>query len=416
MSDIKKIPLKDLKLGMYVTEIEGKKKGMKVKAGGRVRAQELIEKMKSQKIKFVYVDFELDEPSQRGEQSSKIEPKIIQKDEVKELPTEQPATKTPLKSQIKKTSMEQEINRAEVLFDEAKALQEKLFDSAMKDEQIDLDVLEDATSNIISSIFRNPDALLFMTRLKNIDNYLFEHAINSNILMTAFASYLEYEEGLIHEMAIGSFMHDIGKILIPKAVLNKEEKLNDKEYAQMLKHVDYSKKILEGIPGISPVSIDIVAVHHERLDGSGYPDGLKGDDVPTWGRMIAIVDTYDAITAERRYQTAKTSVDAFRVLMASPEKYDNELVQQFIKCVGVYPIGSIVKLKSGKLCMVYRANENEPLKPIVVSFYNVNQRHYSEVRKLDLSKSNEEIEMNVKSEDFDIPLNRDLLQSLFSGV
>ena len=410
MSDIRKLPLSELQLGMYVTEIVSEKSGVTIKAGGKVSKQAIIDKMRAQKVSYVFVDYELSD--------LKKEPPVeavkqVAKQEVTE-PQPEPEPKVPKKENAKPSSMAKELDKAEVLFSEAKQLQEKLFDSAMKDEAIDLEAVEGATNEIMESIFRNPDALLFMTRLKDRDAYLFEHAINTSILMTAFASYLEYDESLIQEMAVGAFMLDIGKTLIPKKILNKSGKLTDEEFAQVRKHVEYSRRIIENIPGVSPVSVDVAAVHHERLDASGYPEGLQGDEIPTWGRMIAIVDTYDAMTTNRRYQGASPSIKAFRTMMEAPHLFDNELVQQFIKCVGIYPVGSLVKLKSGRIGMVYKSNDNNPLKPVIVTFYNLNQRHHTEVRKIDLAKStSEEIEMNVKAEDINIEMNRGLVESLF---
>ena len=411
MPDIRKLPIEELQLGMHVTEIESKKSGVTVKAGGKVSKQAIIDKMKAQQVAFVYVDFDRsDHIKEKPQVEAPVKP-------AEEKPVAEPQSKIPKKQDAKLQPMEKELDRAEALFGEAKVLQEKMFESAMKDETIDLEQVEGATNDIMASIFRNPDALLFMTRMKDRDAYLFEHAINTSILMTAFASYLDYDEKLIQEMAIGAFMLDIGKTLIPKSILNKAEKLTAEEFKQVQKHVEYSKKIIEGIPGVSPVSIDVAATHHERLDASGYPEGLKGDEIPTWGRMIAIVDTYDAMTTNRKYQGACPSIKAFRTMLEAPNLFDNELVQQFIKCVGVYPVGSLVKLKSGRIGMVYQSNDENPLKPVVVTFYNINQKHHTEVKKLDLEKfPNEEIEMSIKAEDINLAMNRELVESLFASV
>lgn len=412
MPDIRKLPIEELQIGMHVTEILSQRSGVKVKAGGKVSKKAIIDKMKAQQVAFVYVDFD---KSDHIEATSV--PSAPASEPVVSEPEPPPESAIPQKQDAKPQSMDKELDQAEALFGEAKELQEKLFESAMKDEAIDLEVVEGATNDIMASIFRNPDALLFMTRMKDKDAYLFEHAINTSILMTAFATYLEYDEKLIQEMAVGAFMLDIGKTLIPKSILNKSEKLTSKEYKQVQKHVEYSKKIIEGIPGVSPVSVDVAATHHERLDASGYPDGLKDEEIPTWGRMIAIVDTYDAMTTNRKYQGACPSIKAFRTMLEAPNLFDNELVQQFIKCVGVYPVGSLIKLKSGRIGMVYQSNEKSPLRPVVVTFYNINQKHHTEVKKIDLEKfPNEEIEMSVKAEDINLAMNRELVESLFASV
>jgi len=306
------------------------------------------------------------------------------------------------------------LNSASLLFGEAKELQEKLFSSALSNDPIDIEKVEQSVDGIMTSVFRNQDALLLLSRLKDKDAYLFEHAINCCILMTTFATYLEYDEGLIHEVAVGSFMHDIGKVLIPKSILNKPGKLTDEEFEQMEKHAAYSQSILEKIPGISAVSVDIAANHHEQMDSYGYPNQLKGDELTTWGCMMSIVDTYDAMTSDKCYRDACTPMEAFKAMLNDPTHYDQQLVQQFIKCLGIFPLGAMVKLKSGRLGMVYKVNSNSPMKPVVVTFYSINQRQHTELKYIDLSRSeNDEIEVCVKPEDFDIQLNRELIDSLF---
>jgi len=405
MSDIQKLSIQELELGMYVVEIEKGSDSVRLKAGGKLIKNATIERMRQQNVSAIYVDFSRSDDT-RYQSRVKNERKVSRDNKV-----------VPLRANTVQTSFKQEMETAEPIFEEAKELQQKLFDVVLKQHTIDLESVEEATSDIMQSMFRNPDALLLLTRLKNKGAYLFEHAVNSSILMTAFATHLEYDERLIHEIAIGSFMHDIGKILVPKSILDKPGKLTDEEFTKMKKHVDYSNKILEGLPSISPVSLDIVSAHHERLDHSGYPCGLRDEELTTWGRMIAIVDTYDAMTADRCYKKASMPIDAFKTMMNEPEHYDNELVQRFIKIVGIYPVGSLVKLKSGALAMVHKTNKEKPLKPLVASFYNCIQEQKTKIKFIDLAKiSNEEIDTEIDSDEFDISQNPQLFSHLFQDA
>jgi len=397
MADIQKIPLNQVKLGMYITEIEGATRQLKVKMGGRIKKQQHLEKMKIQQVKYVYVDFD------RNDLDLQISPSINKTAEKK------PKEVTQLNSE--------DISNASSLYDEAKAIQEKLLNSVSKKKVVDYEIVQASSKQIIDSVFQDSDALLLISNLKNVDNYHFEQAINSCILMTTFAIFLGFEKKVVNDVAIGAFMHDLGISRISPKILNKPGSLNEQEFEEVKKHVGYVREIMENSPQMSDISVDIVANHHERLDGSGYPNGLDGDKLDIYARMMAIVDTFNAMTSDRHHQKSCSQLKAFNAMLDKPEHYDQKLVQKFIKCLGIYPVGSLVKLKSGRIGIVYRANRKEPLKPKVISFYSLNQRHYTEAKMINLAKSStEEIEMSVQAEEIDISMNRGLLEILFSQV
>lgn len=397
MADIQKIALNQVKLGMYITEIESASGQLKVKMGGRIRKQQHLEKMKNQQVKYVYVDFDRNEV------------------DLQASPTANKAAEK--KSRKVSQSNAEEISIATNLYDEAKAIQEKLLSSVSKKKVVDYEMVQASSKQIIDSVFQNSDTLLLISNLKNVDNYHFEQAINSCILMTTFAIFLGFEKSVVNDVAIGAFMHDLGISRISPKILNKPGSLNKKEFDEIKKHVGYGTEIIEESPQMSEISVDIVANHHERLDGSGYPNGLDGDKLDIYARMMAIVDTFNAMTSDRYHQQACTQLKAFNTMLDKPEHYDQTLVQKFIKCLGIYPVGSLVKLKSGRIGIVYRANRKEPLKPKVISFYSLNQRHYTEAKIINLAKSSsEEIEMSIQAEEIDIPMNRNLLEILFAQV
>ena len=397
MTDIRKVPLDDVKLGMYIAEIEGATNHLRVKMGGKIKKQQHLEKMKDQQVKYVYVDFDRNEIDLQHFPSAKKAPKAQSK-------------------QISKSNSEN-ISIATKLYDEAKAIQEKLLSSVSKKKVVDYEMVQSSSKQIIDSVFQDSDALLLISNLKNVDNYHFEQAINSCILMTTFAIFLKFEKAVINDVAIGAFMHDLGISRISPKILNKPGSLNKKEFDEVKKHVDYGKEIIGKSQQMSDISVDIVANHHERLDGSGYPNGLNGDQLDIYTRMMAIVDTFSAMTSNRHHQKACSQLKAFNAMLDKPEHYDRELVQKFIKCLGIYPVGSLVKLKSGRIGIVYRSNRKEPLKPKVISFYSLNQRHYTEAKIINLAKlPAEEIEMSVQADEIDIPMNRSLLEILFSQI
>lgn len=254
------------------------------------------------------------------------------------------------------------------MYTEAKSLQHLAFESIKANRKIEIGPFEDVAQGFIDSIFRNQDALACMTRIREKDAYLLEHSINVSVLMTIFAKHLHLEPEVIHQLATGALLHDIGKIKIQDEVLNKPGKFTEDEFNLMKNHALYSKEILEEA-GLSGLAVDIAAYHHERLDGKGYPFALSADQIPQHVRMIAIVDVYDALTAKRVYKDGMNPIQAFKIIKDdSPASFDTELVNQFIKCIGIYPIGTLVKLKSQKLGIVTRSNFQNPLQPWVKVF------------------------------------------------
>ena len=173
-----------------------------------------------------------------------------------------------------------------------------------------------------------------------------------------------------------------------------------------------SLKLLEPIDGIDEVSRTLIKQHHERLDGSGYPDGLRGEQISQYGRMIAIVDTYDSLTTTRPYREAFKPADALKKMRDEELGLDKELVNKFIGCIGAHPIGSLVKLASGRLAMVMRLNHLHPLSPVVMIFYDLTTKK-DEVVRLDLSQVEDEIIGSVSPDDFGIRLSGFLRQSFF---
>ena len=172
-----------------------------------------------------------------------------------------------------------------------------------------------------------------MSRFQTKDSYLIEHSLNVSILMSVFAKHLGFDKRLIQELALGAFLHDIGKILLPNDILNKLTPFNAKEENIIRSHVALGLKILEDSPSVSHMAMKMIREHHERVDGSGYPKKLKGDEISKYGRMIAIIDSYDAMTSDRAYKKSVPPIKAFKTLISSPECYDEELVENFIQCM-----------------------------------------------------------------------------------
>ncbi|MEM9103324.1 MAG: HD-GYP domain-containing protein [Pseudomonadota bacterium] len=389
----KNIHVNDLSPGMFVIRISRQQTSVGVNNEGWVRTQKSIQRLIDLGIEEVVIDTDktLEDTSSDIKQESEI------------------------KLSKPSRSLDEDIEKVYNIYNNAKSLQNKIFSDLAKNQTIDLKAVQDTTSGIVDTIFTSKDAMLFASQIRSKDEYLFQHSLNVSILMTVFAKHLGFERETIEHLATGAFLHDVGKIKIPDEILNKPGALTEEEFNIMKSHVHHSVDALKDIEGLNPICKDVVAHHHERLDGEGYPYNLKGDELSEYARMINIVDVYDALTADRCYKNAILPSKALKFLMkGSNHLYDGELVQHFVKCIGLYPVGTLVKLRSGKVGVVVKTNDDYPLKPLVKLFYSSKEKHFTAVKEVDLSASHarDSIECSVKPDEFKINLKKFFEQML----
>jgi putative nucleotidyltransferase with HDIG domain len=392
-SSTQRITVNQLEPGMYVLSVRIKGKAVSVKSEGYISSKESIQKLIKAGITHLTVD-----PSKQ-KQAEKID-KILPEINEKITPTKSKKTSNGI-------SFDQEMTKASKLYDGAKSLQHKILNSLTEHKTINVLEARESTDAIVDSIFRNQDALVCMTRLRIKDEYLVEHSLNVSILMTLFAKHLAFDREIIEQLALGAFLHDIGKVLVPPEILHKPGKLSPQEYEVMKSHVNLGMEVLKQSPDLPKIVIEIVQQHHERLDGKGYPNQLNEQQITQYGRMIAIVDSYDAMTADRAYKAGMHPIKAFKILMKeAPNGYDNSLVEQFINCLGIYPIGTLVKLTSGKLGLISRLNKSRPLQPFIRVFYNTRLNQAIAMEELDLSqaKHKDQIDCCIKPAEFNLNL------------
>ena len=370
---------------MYVAGIVEQQGNMRIKSQGKVTSRKVIRRLREQGILQLTIDLSRAFAPEEEEIEEELAPAT----------TDEPQVEFDL-----------EVTRAKKLHDKGKGLQKRLMDSVVKGLPMDISIPEEFTSQLVGSIDRNPNALMCLTKIREKDSYLLEHSLNVAILLANFAKNMGLSEDEVQELAFSGFLHDIGKIRIPDEILHKPGRLTDQEMVVMRDHVYYGVRTLEQM-GIPERIIKTMSEHHERLDGYGYPDGARGDEISPFGRMIAIVDTYDAITADRCYKPGMPSQKALKILLKdSPDKFDRDLVQRFIRCVGIYPVGSLVKLNNEQIAMVELQREDKPLKPVVKIFYSVRGNHYMAPKSVDLNQSQYEIERAVMPSEFGLDFNR----------
>ncbi|WP_421197653.1 HD-GYP domain-containing protein [Aeromonas enteropelogenes] len=386
------IPVNKLKPGMYVIAIASQTGGMEIAQMGLVSNQAQIDHLIRLGVLTVRIDLAR---SKLGSADSNA------------LAAPDPGTSTAHGERHLRGSGEGRELKIRRLYQEARELQGKFIRHLKAGEPIDITPLAEVAEEMVDTMFTHGDAMLCLARIRAKDAYLMEHSMNVAILLANFGRYLGLERSILKELTLGGLLHDVGKIMTPDEVLHKPGKLTDEEFAIMRQHVVHSYGILKNTKGITATMLEVAANHHERLDGSGYPRKLKGDQLSLHTRMSCIVDVYDAITADRVYKTGMQPTQAFRILLKGiNQHFDAELVTKFIKCMGVYPVGTLVMLSNQRLAIVMQRNEQQPLKPVVKVIYHATQRHYLEVQWLDLAKSNvqESIESTVDPKEYGINL------------
>jgi len=280
---------------------------------------------------------------------------------------------------INKVSASDEHRQSLGVHREARRLTKSLMDEARLGGAINTAQAKSTVSDCVHSILRNPDALLWMSKMRDKDEYTSEHCLNVCILAIAFGRHLGLEEEQLQQLGLCGLLHDVGKMRVPTEVINKPSQLTDEEYKIVKNHAIHGRNLLMSSPGVPHAAVDVAYSHHERLDGGGYPRGLKASGISDNARMIAIVDAYDAMTAERCYAKAVPSTEALKeILKCAGEQFDVRLAEQFIEMVGVYPPGSIVELVNGCVAIVLNNNHRYRHLPKVLVVRNPAKRAVKE--------------------------------------
>ncbi len=376
---IKKIGVSDLQVGMFIQDLNCDWMDHPfLRRQFALSNEGQIVKIREAGIREVYIDAArgVDGP---GQDAVEVE---------RELDREMVAFAKAVAPRQRQTSMREEVASAQRIQGEANALIRDLMQDVRLGRQIQSERVEPVVEKITQSILRNSGALLSLCRIKNKDDYTFQHSVSVCGLQTAFARALGLSPSDIHEAGIGGLLHDIGKTKVSDEILNKPGRLTDDEFRQIKCHVVESRRILEATPGISAIAVQVAAQHHERHDGSGYPLGLKAGEISQMGQMAAIVDVYDAITSDRCYHKGMEPTEAMRKIFEwSKFHFNPDLVHAFTRCIGIYPTGSLVRLESGRLAVVIGQCEGNLLKPLVRVIFSAKHNHYLPAEDVDLSKS-----------------------------
>ena len=304
--------------------------------------------------------------------------------ELEELPAETPAPQ-------EKSSFKDEVKKAAKICAKGKEAVVSMFQEARMGRAIEADAAAPLVEEISNSILRNPGALISLARLKTADDYTFMHSVAVCALMIALARQLGLDEKQTRDAGMAGLLHDLGKAMIPPEILNKPGKLTEEEFALVKTHPAEGHRLLLGGNGISEVTKDVCLHHHEKIDGSGYPECLSGDSISLYARMGAVCDVYDAVTSNRPYKAGWDPAESIKRMSEWKGHFDPLVFQAFVKSLGIYPIGSLVRLASGKLGVVTEQGEQSLLKPKVKVFFSTKSQAYIKPETIDLARSAEKI-------------------------
>jgi HD-GYP domain-containing protein (c-di-GMP phosphodiesterase class II) len=292
-------------------------------------------------------------------------------------------------------SFEDEINKAGGAISKLSEAISTRFSSLTKQDSININEIRSSVEPMVDSIIRNPDACLWLTRLKNLDNYTYQHALSAAVWAVALGRHLGLPKSDLSDLSVGVSLFDIGKMRIPERVLNKKDRLNETELKLIRCHVGLGLKMLENSEGMNHNIFEIVAHHHERHDGSGYPSGLSGNEIPPLARIAAIADCYDAITSQRPYAQAISPGTAVnRLYEWRGRDFQTEIVEEFIQAIGIYPAGTLVELSDGSVGVVLAEYRTRRLRPKIIQLLDNNKHPLHTVKVIDLIQTTHDPEGN----------------------
>lgn len=378
---IRKIGIRELRPGMYVRDLNCSwivhplfAKAFKVKSDAEV------EKLIELGVSSVYIDSSMGDDAPHAATAEEVRAEVEAALEGLAVLRGDPVAAAAVPSGEERAAAAQIQHEANVTIQAVMA-------DARLGHHVEMEHIEPTITGVVDSIFRNSGALIQLGGIRSRDQYLFAHSVNVSALLTAFARTLKLGRDITRQLGIGGMLHDIGKMRVADAILNKPDRLTEEEFEEMKRHVRYGEEILAGISWLSPISMQVAVQHHERYDGSGYPAKLQGARLSQFGQMAAIVDVYDAITSARVYHEAMAPAMAIRKLMEWSDRHFNaELVGHFVRSIGIFPLGTLVRLESGLLGIVVAHSSENLLHPVVRVIYDTRRRWKVPPRDVDLSR------------------------------
>ncbi len=289
-------------------------------------------------------------------------------------------------------SAAEEMTQARLVLGRAKGEVQRIFGAARLGRAANMEAVAPLVDEVAGSLTRNSSALIGLARLKRKDEYSYLHSVAVCALMLNLARTIGLEEAEARQAATAGLLHDIGKMAVPDEVLSKPGALTGDEYRLMQSHTTRGWTFLKELDGVADAALDVCLQHHEKVDGSGYPHRLAGDEISLLARMGAICDVYDAMTSTRPYKTAHDAADTLSQMFAWEGHFDRELMAAFVRSVGIYPIGTLVRLRSNRLAVVCDQNSADLTRPVVRPFFSIATDRPLVAPLLDLGSAEDAIE------------------------
>lgn len=368
--------------------------------GFTIKSEQDIFKL-SQQCKYVFIDEELSSNNKKSAGFSV--------DERKEKL--QKSFNTKFRQYNDSEKWEKEFPKAKKAINDLSDSIKSVFSEFAQTKAFNIEKMKSSIDPMIDSISRNPDACIWLARMKKENNYIYEHSLSSSIWAVALGRQLGLDKNDLKSLALGALLLDVGKLEIDPEILQVERKLTKEEFDNVKTHVHHSLNLVKDTKGLNKNILAMIAEHHERHNGEGYPQGLKADDIHVFARIGAIVDCYDAITSNRPYAKAISPSEAIKQLYQwRDDHFQAELIEEFIQAIGIYPAGSLVELSSGEVAIVlaeYRSRrlrpevlllldkDKQPIKDsIIIKLYEMT--HDSVGKKLDIISSLEPNAFGIK--------------------
>lgn len=394
MQGVKKIKVEELRLGMYLVRFEGAWLASPFWTSRfLIDSPDDLRTARASGLRECWIDTTL---------GCNVADEAVLPTEAASAATVWPAAmqQSPVRPVATATSVSftEELQNASRLCKTARQSIVAMFSQARIGKAVDMAVCTSLVHEIVCSVERHPGALISLSRLKADDDYTYMHSVAVCALMVALAQSMKQSVAEVQQAGLGGLLHDIGKARIPIEILNKPSSLSDEEFSTVKQHPQHGYDALQGGAASEHVR-QICLHHHERMDGRGYPHGQAGEQIPLMARMAAVCDVYDAVTSNRPYKTGWDPADALAKMISWKGHFDPTVLAAFIDVVGIYPTGSLVRLKSGRLAVVVEQNKAILTKPVIKVFYSASERRALEPELVDLSRDADDAITGIEERD-----------------
>ncbi len=379
-----KVSINDLKLGMYVVELDRPWESVPFEEpfdlqGFTITTVDEIARLQ-ELCRYVYIDPEL------GVGAAKYLSEELNLTDLDSL-VKKTADAIPLQDFYpEQVTVEEELNQAQEILQDSRAVYDKVVQDIQAGNIADTKAVKKVVNSLVESVLRNPAATAWLVRLKHRDETSYSHAISVCVMALTLGRFLGLPKNDLETLGVAALLQDLGKVKLPTELLSKVGELTRQEREMIKKHVDISVLLVNSMNDVPKEVVDVVASHHERFDGSGYPRKFSRSQIDTLAAIAGLVDSYEAMTADRPYRKAKTSFQALMELYEERDKiFPGGLVEQFIQCIGIFPVGSFVELNSGEIGVVVSRNRVQQLKPRVMVLIDPQRERMPQPQAIDLA-------------------------------